>query len=574
MFNKESFLREKIITETIVTANQQQIDLDSESPTHWLIDFRKILLTPEILNIYTELFFEKYKDQYPFQVCGLEVAAVPLVSAIVMKSVEMKMPVNSFFIRKSRKKSGLLNMVEGRISDEKIILVDDIINTGSSFIRQIEVLEKIKEENKGTATLQKINISNVFSIMRFRNLDYYTYFHNKNILVENIFELDDITNEVNEKNVNLQIKNLIKNEEKSIPNNFEIKWALKIPGANYFYVVPKSAPLYFDNKIYFGTDSGNFICLNSDNGEEIWRYRVPFGSQKKLIFSSPCLVNNKYICFGAYDGNLYLLDKETGKRVWVFMEADWIGSSPCYSKDLDLVFIGMEYGLFKKQGGLTAVKAETGEKKWEYRSESLTHGSPAYSRKYGIVACGSNDKFMHILNAKTGKLIWKFETQSEIKYAPCIDEKRGLIIFGGIGGDAEDEDKSKIYVCDIKTGKIKYTYNELYFGVYSSPVVYKNIVIISSLDKCIHAFNIENGKQIWKYNTGARIFSTPVIINSKLYIGQNSSRFYEINPETGEVLSISHFTERITNGIAYDESADTIFVPTFANEIYALKRKK
>jgi len=84
---------------------------------------------------------------------------------------------------------------------------------------------------------------------------------------------------------------------------------------------------------------------------------------KKLIFSSPCLVENKYICFGAYDGNLYLLDKETSKRKWVFMEADWIGSSPCHAKDLDLIFVGMEYGLWKKQGGVTAIYADTGEKK-------------------------------------------------------------------------------------------------------------------------------------------------------------------------------------------------------------------
>jgi orotate phosphoribosyltransferase len=150
-----------------------------------------------------------------------------------MKSVELNIPVNGFFIRKSRKKSGLLNMIEGKINNEKVILVDDIINSGSSFIRQVEVLEKIKDEkqeNFGDKNLENIKINSVFSIMRFRDLEYYKYFNEKNIKVESVFELNDITKEAEEKNKNLNIKTktleklkaeLEKN--KPAPNNFEIK---------------------------------------------------------------------------------------------------------------------------------------------------------------------------------------------------------------------------------------------------------------------------------------------------------------------------------------------------------------
>jgi len=154
------------------------------------------------------------------------VAAIPLVSAIVMKSLELNMPVNGFFIRKSRKKSGLLNMIEGKINNEKIILVDDIINSGSSFIRQVEVLEKIKnnkEENFGDKSLENIKINSVFSIMRFRDLKYYKYFNEKNIKVESLFELNDITKDVYQKNKNLNIKNITKKINRGTPNNFEIK---------------------------------------------------------------------------------------------------------------------------------------------------------------------------------------------------------------------------------------------------------------------------------------------------------------------------------------------------------------
>ncbi|OGG61396.1 hypothetical protein A3C87_00210 [Candidatus Kaiserbacteria bacterium RIFCSPHIGHO2_02_FULL_49_34] len=571
MNKTQTFFAEKIANACITTADKQQIDLDNENPKHWLIDLRKATLSPEVLDCYATDFFERYADQYPFQVAGLETAAISLVAAIVMKSKMLNMPVNGFYIRKSRSKRGLLSMVEGEVQNKKVILVDDIMNSGNSFIRQIEVLEKLRVE---TPSLDNLSIASVFSIVRFRDHTHYSYFTDKNIDINSILDLNDLNPYIKESAPQLDLHNIKNITTRLTPNNFTTAWHWKGSKPNYFYVIPKSSPLYFNKSLYFGTDSGHFTCLDSLTGKEKWSHLVPFGSKKKLIFSSPCLVHDRgesFICFGAYDGNLYLLNAETGKRKWIFMEADWIGSSPCFSEKLGLVFSGMEYGLFKKQGGVTAIDVHTGKKRWEYRSEYLTHGSPAYSQKYNIIACGSNDKYLHVLNAKTGELLWKHETILEIKYAPCIDEETGCIIFGGIGGNEQNDGRSTVYVCDIKTGHIRAQYNDLYFGIYSTPMLYKNLVIVTGLDKCIHAFHRDTGEAAWKYETPARIFASPIIIDDRLYIGQNSGHFYEINPETGQVTSLSHFTERITNKAAYDPETNTFFVPTFANEIYAIK---
>ncbi|OGG62199.1 hypothetical protein A3C87_01250 [Candidatus Kaiserbacteria bacterium RIFCSPHIGHO2_02_FULL_49_34] len=575
MDETQTFFAEQIANRCMATADVQPIDLDNENPAHWLMDLRKVILTPAVLDRYASSFLEQHAAHYPFQVCGLETAAIPLVAAIVMKSQMIGTPVNGFYIKKSRKKSGLLSIIEGTVQNEKVILVDDILNSGNSFIRQVEVLEKLRAE---TPTLNKLAIVSVFSIVRFRNLDFYTYFSQRNIAVTSLLTLDDLHEHIKKTKPQLNVRNLpARIDEIPTPNNFEISWYWKGSKPNYFYVVPKSAPLVHDGKLYFGTDSGDFVCLNNATGELVWQYRVPFGSKKKLIFSSPCLVTIKkktFVCFGAYDGNLYLLDAQTGTKKWIFMEADWIGSSPCFSEKLGLIFIGMEYGLFKKRGGVTAIDAATGKKVWEYRSEEFTHGSPIYSEKYNVVACGSNDKKLHVLSAKTGELIWDYETISEIKYAPCIDEKRGQIIFGGIGGDHEDSERGAIYVCDIKTGEPRFTYTDLHFGIYSTPIVYKNIIIVTSLDKIIHAFDVGTGKSVWKFATPARIFASPTIIDGRLYVGQNSGHLYELDPETGKVNSLTLVTERITNKIAHDPEMGMYFLPTFANEIYALTRKR
>lgn len=562
----KQYLRDIIINDVFVTSDDKVIMEKNGNESRWLFDFRSVLLDSTTLDTYADFFLEKYKHLYPFQICGLEVAAIPLVSAIVMKSVQKGIPVNGFFIRKSRKKSGLLNMIEGKISDDPVILVDDIINSGGTYMRQVEVLEKMNTDGQ-----TKAHVSHTFSILRFRDLSYYTYFHNKDIAVDSIFELNDF------KNV-LPVSNLNKKDEKQRVHSFESVWRWVGNKPNLFYVVPKSAPLYHGNKLYFGTDSGHFVCLDSRTGNKLWEYLVPFGSKGKIIFSSPCYASGM-VYFGAYDGNVYALDAETGKRKWVFMEADWVGASPCVAYDKNLLFIGMEYGLFNKHGGVTALHAKTGEKVWEYRSKALTHGSPAYSKKYNVVCCGSNDKMIHVLNAKTGELLWNLMTESEIKYAPYIDEDKGRVIFGGIGGDSANESKSSIYVCDIKTGSVLARYMDLYFGIYSTPVMYKNLVIVSSLDKCIHAFDVNTGQSVWKYNTGARVFATPSLIEIqkgvwRVMVGSNNARLHELDPETGECIETFLLTERIINKIAFDKETGMIFVPTFANEIFAIRKKQ
>ena len=98
-------------------------------------------------------------------------------------------------------------------------------------------------------------------------------------------------------------------------------------------------------------------------------------------------------------------------------------------------------------------------------------------------------------------------------------------------------------------------------------------MICGSFDKHAYCFDLFTGVLKWKFYTGSRCFSTPVIVDGLLYIGSNNARLFEIDPETGEVLGIFQTKERIVNKIAYDRNTGTFLVPTFANEIFALKKR-
>jgi orotate phosphoribosyltransferase len=538
------FLYQCIQERVFVPASKERSVTPDGRESEWLFDFRQVTLLPAFIDTLAEEFWERFKELHPFQVGGVEVAAVPIVAAIVMKSVQKGQPVNGFFIRKSRKKSGLLRMVEGQIGAESIILVDDLMHTGASLLRQVEIIERLGKK-----------VHTIFTILRFRDESCYAAFEERGIAVVSLFALNDFSRV-------LPVKNLTPVEMVPVPRPFRVRWRFAGARPNFFYVLPKSRPALDERCLYFGIDQGLFVALDRLTGQEVWTYRVLFGSAGKYIFSSPALWRD-LVFFGAYDGNLYALDRTTGKRVWVFSDADWIGSSPAVAADLGIVFIGLEFGLFRKQGGVAAVAASTGKKIWSYSLPGLTHASPAYSAKFGMVVCGSNDGSFSAWKATTGVLFWQVKTGGPIRYGAAFDEARGLVFVGSEDG--------LLYAIAVQTGTIVYTY-PVGFGMYSTPLVVGDIVIAASLDKNVYGINAVSGVERWRFTTRGRIFASPVLYRGSIYVGSNDGCLYELDPQTGKNTAVFQATERITNAVVADERTGDIFLPTFANEVYCLKR--
>jgi outer membrane protein assembly factor BamB len=69
-------------------------------------------------------------------------------------------------------------------------------------------------------------------------------------------------------------------------------------------------------------------------------------------------------------------------------------------------------------------------------------------------------------------------------------------------------------------------------SVYSSPAVVNGKVYIGSVDHMVYCLNAENGVKFWGYTAGQSIlWSSPAVANGKIYIG--SDKFYCLNAETG-----------------------------------------
>lgn len=542
-------LKFSIEREVFLSAHDYKIIDDSNNPAEWIMDFRKVIIQPEILSITTDLILQKIRDANitSYQVAGVETAAIPLITGVVMKSVQDNLSINGFYIRKSRKKTGLLNMVEGKPSDAPVVLLDDLINSGSSLRRVVELLEESEKK-----------VEAIVVLLRFRDLSYYKYFIDKKIKVISLFSLNDFTE-------TLGIKNKEVIHQTKPFDQFKPLWGFKSGNPSLEYVVPKSTPTLSEGLLYFGSDNGTFYALEAKSGKVVWTYKIIFGAKGKMIFSSPTICGGM-VFFGGYDGNFYALDKRTGELVWKGMDCDWIGSSPCVSLKDRAIFVGAEYGFWKKKGGIVAYDLYTGKLKWRFDSSEYTHGSPAYSKSRGLVICGSNDGKVYAVDSAKGTLRWVYDAKGEVKAACSLSPNEKYVAFGSFN--------KNIVVLETTTGKEVMIFSTLEAN-YSTPAWDTDkFLVATSLDKRVYKFDIEEKSKVWEFVTPSRIFASPTIVDKRVFFGNNSAALYVLDLETGKQVGYHQTIERITNAVVPDIENDRFFIMTYANEIIALSPLK
>lgn len=71
--------------------------------------------------------------------------------------------------------------------------------------------------------------------------------------------------------------------------------------------------------------------------------------------------------------------------------------------------------------------------------------------------------------------------------------------------------------------------------VFSSPIVYNNVVYIGSEDHNLYAINKITGDLLWKFNTGGAVHSSPTVYKNVVYFGSYDGFYYALNATTGKL---------------------------------------
>jgi outer membrane protein assembly factor BamB/orotate phosphoribosyltransferase len=527
----------------ILRAGTQRLLSPNGNSNDWLIDLRRVFLDAKLLDAAVELFWEQCAHLLPFQVGGMESAAVPFVAAILMKSQSRGTPINGFIIRKERKTYGAGRTIEGVLTGDPIVLVDDLMNSGRSMEKARVVLEK---ENRKAA------LAYVLIDYRSPESDQWRLRHGVSVLSP--FCLGDFGLSV----------------AKPLPRPmavFQNQWRFAAPDPNFFHRVPKSFPATDGKRVFFGSDCGIFWCLNAHDGSPEWRFRVNAHGHKNL-WSSPALHGGR-VYFGSYDGNVYCLEAETGREVWRFTGADWVGSSPALAPELGLLFIGLEFAVEGKRGSIAALRIEDGEKVWEHMTRRYTHASPSYWPKRQLVACGSNDDELFLFDAQSGSTRWRFQTRpgqgekGSIRHAPAFDTTRAHVIAGCADG--------RVYVIDVETG------NEVWSvktdnTIYTVPLVVGDKAYVGSTDKYLYVLDLERRTVRTRIYAGSKVYGPPRLLEGRIYFGACNGTVYEIDPASAEITGLHQLPDAVTNALTYNPQTGDFYALTYINELFAFRR--
>lgn len=535
-------IREKVFKRASPDIHIARRGVFEQHGSQWFFDFRSVAFDAKWLECFAEQFWHTYGDAYPFQVGGLESASLPLMTAVALKGHADSKAIHSFFIRKSRKRDGFMRMFEGTMGDEPVIIVDDAMNSGQSIERQVRALEEMGKK-----------VTDVFVMLRFRDKLAYKFLNERGIRITSLFTLEDF---------GLPLLSAVSPEVAQ--DYFTRLWRFQAGEPSFNLILEKSAPVLDSSHVYMGSDDGFLYALQQKTGDVSWKCAIGPHPKGKGILSSPAIHKGR-VYFGGYDGTAYALNAKTGERVWAFAEADWIGSSPSLAPDRGLLFIGVEYSFPWRRGGIAALRLDTGEKVWSSSMRSFVHSSPLYIPEEDMVVVGNNDGEVHAFRAKTGEKLWNFKTDGEIRASFAYDAKRRLILFGSWDG--------KLYALNALDGSCSFSF-ETATPTFSTPLIYKDTVLFASLDKFLYAIHLDTGAVKWKFQTGGRIFGSPILAEDSVWIGSNDAKLYELDPETGELRTYFQAVERIVNAIAYNPSTRRFFVPTVANELYCIERKK
>lgn len=116
--------------------------LASGKKSTYYINSKKAFLSGEILALLGELFWDTARGLNARAVGGLEIGAIPLTAATVLRAHAAGQPVEGFFVRKQAKEHGSKERVEGGLKPgDRVLILDDVLTTGGSALSAVEAAE-------------------------------------------------------------------------------------------------------------------------------------------------------------------------------------------------------------------------------------------------------------------------------------------------------------------------------------------------------------------------------------------------------------------------------------------------
>ncbi|MES2998919.1 MAG: orotate phosphoribosyltransferase [Pseudomonadota bacterium] len=172
--NKKQALAETLKQINVIKFGKFTLRSGAISPIY--IDLRSLIAYPQILRAVANALWDCVKEIKPSLLCGVPYTALPVATCI---SLDQNLPM--LICRKEAKDYGTKKQIEGIFSKgQDCLIVEDVITTGGSVLKTIEILEKeglqvsevavlVDREEGGRETLENkgYHLHSVFTLSDF-----------------------------------------------------------------------------------------------------------------------------------------------------------------------------------------------------------------------------------------------------------------------------------------------------------------------------------------------------------------------------------------------------------------------
>ena len=156
----------------------QDVQLFSKIKSQYYYDIKRISLQKEGANLLAEMLLTEIYKYGPKSIGGIEMGAVALVTAVVLKSTmdgKYEKGLNGFFIRKEAKGYGLQKRIEGNMI-APVVIVDDVITSGESVMKSIDAVNAEGVTPKGVVCVVDREETGTSNVLKQNNIKYSSLF--------------------------------------------------------------------------------------------------------------------------------------------------------------------------------------------------------------------------------------------------------------------------------------------------------------------------------------------------------------------------------------------------------------
>jgi eukaryotic-like serine/threonine-protein kinase len=295
-------------------------------------------------------------------------------------------------------------------------------------------------------------------------------------------------------------------------------------------------PTMSDGVVYFGTDSGYLIAVDTATGSEKWPpYRPELPTTSILfiniqehptpVYAGP-VVAGKRVIFVGTGNKVYALDAATGKPAsgWEPYTADSrIWGSPLVAGDTVYITTLAHQ--------LIALDVATGRPRWTFdKPTGALAGTPVLDN--GTLYVGSFDKHLYAVDAATGQDRWPqpFNANNWIWEGPVVVSN--TLYFGDLGGN--------VYALDAATQQLIWAQPFQAGGaVRATPLYSDGVLYVGTDNGALYALDATTGQPRWAQPfkvPNARFLTTPLMQGGSLLVAPLGvpTLLYGLDPTNGQ----------------------------------------